>query len=312
MDLRSFKIHGGDRHVRAVLGDHRGAQARDLEGAAFERVWAAAGSLLARLADEAGAAVRALSVDGVGRALRLTTDTAPPRPLVLTGPQFEAVARDIAPLARAILAEVRARSDDLAGATPSQAAFWEHLYRDDDAGWEIGRAAPPLAAYFKKRENSPAGLRTLVIGCGRGHEARLLAGLGARVTAIDLATRAIAAAQAATPADVHIDFRVHDLFAPLGQRFDLVVEHTCFCAIEPTRRDEYVQRVADLLDAGGALVGLFYDHGRAGGPPHTTSAEELRERFEGSFVIEALAPAEGSVLAREGQELLGRFVRRPA
>lgn len=307
MDLRSFKIHGVDRHVRLVIGDHRGEQARDLEGAAFERVWQAAGPLLARLGEQAGAAVRALSVDGLGRVLRLTTATEPPRPHVLAGPAFAAVAADIAPLARAILAEVRTRGEDLSGATASEAAFWEHLYRDDEAGWEIGRAAPPLANYFAAR--SPAGLRTLVIGCGRGHEARMLAGLGARVTAIDISTRAIAAARAATPAGTAVEFRVHDLFVPLGERFDLVVEHTCFCAIEPERRDEYVARMAGALVDGGALVGLFYDHGRPGGPPHTTSEPELRERFGRVFKIEELATAEGSVLAREGQELLGRFVK---
>lgn len=307
MDLRSFKLHRGDRHVRAVLADHRGERPRDLEGPAFERVLAAAEPLLTTLARDAGAEVRAVSVDGVARVLRLTTATEPPRPLVLAGSAFEAHAVAIAAVARTILGELRPRSEDLAGATPSQAAFWEHLYRDDEAGWEIGRAAPPLADWFAV--HPPTGLRALVVGCGRGHEARMLAGHGARVTAIDLATRAIAAARAATPDDVTIDFRVHDLFEPLAGTFDVVVEHTCFCAIDPARRDEYVDRVADLLAPGGSLVGLFYDHGRPGGPPHTTDAAELRRRFTRRLTIAGLATATGSVLARGGQELLGVFVR---
>jgi SAM-dependent methyltransferase len=310
MDLRSFKLHRVDRHVRVVLGDHRGQHPRDLHGDAFERVHAAAAPLLAELATQAGAELRALSVDGVAGVVRLTTATEPPRPLVLRGPEHAALAELLAPLARALLAELRTRSPDLPGATPSQAAFWEQLYRDDvEAGWELGRAAPPLVEYFEAQP--PTGLRVLVLGCGRGHEARLLAGLGAAVTALDLAPAAIAAAIAATPAGLAIDYRVGDLFelsrAPAC--FDLVAEHCCFCAIEPARRDEYVEQVAAALVPGGALVGLFYSHGRPGGPPFTVDADELRARFGRRFTVDSLAPAVGSVLGRQGQELLARFTR---
>jgi SAM-dependent methyltransferase len=227
------------------------------------------------------------------------------------GPEHAALAGVLAPVARAILAELRSRSPDLPGATPSQAAFWEQLYREDvEAGWELGRAAPPLADYFLA--HPPTGRRVLVLGCGRGHEARLLAGLGATVTAIDLAPAAIAAAVAATPPTLNIDYRIADLFE-LSQdpaRYDLIAEHCCFCAIEPTRRDEYVDSVAGALVPGGALVGLFYAHGRPGGPPFTVDADELRARFGRRFTVETLTPAANSVLGRQGQELLGRFLRR--
>jgi SAM-dependent methyltransferase len=304
MDLRSFKFHRPDRHVRAVLGDHRGQISRDLEGDAFDRVAAVADKAMAGLEQQAGA-VRALSVDGVARVLRLTTDTTPPRPLVLTEADFERYAGELSPLARAILGEVRARQEDLAGVTPSQAAFWEHLYAGDDAGWEIGRAAPPLMDFFEK--NPPWGARVLVVGCGRGHEARMLAELGARVTGVDLSKKAIAAARAMGPVDV--EYRVADLFEPMTEQFDVVVEHTCFCAIEAGRRDEYVDRMADALVEGGRLVGLFYDHGRPGGPPYTTDRSELVMRFGRRFSVEGLETAVGSVLARAGQELFGRFKR---
>lgn len=291
--------------MRAVVADHRGEQARDVEGEGVDRIEAAAAGLLAALERRAGG-VRALSVDGVGRVLRLTTDATPPSPLVISGAEFEALAREIGGLARAVLSEVRVRQEDLAGVTQSEAAFWEHLYRDDNAGWEIGRAAPPLAAYFKK--NSPRGSRVLVVGCGRGHEARVLARSGARVVAVDLAQKAIAAAQALDTEGL-VEYRVADLFTPTTERFDIVVEHTCFCAIEPVRRDEYVDRTADALVVGGSLVGLFYDHGRPGGPPFTTDAAELVRRFERRFRVAELGAAEGSVLARGGQELFGVFFR---
>lgn len=306
MDLRSFKIHGADKHVRVVLGDHRGERARDLYGEIFEGVLAAAGPLLRTLAARAGAPVRALSVDGVARVLRLTTAEAPPRPLVLVGQEFAGLIPELMPVVRAILAEVRIKGPDLLDASPSDAAFWEYLYRDEEAAWDLGRATPPLVSHFNK--HSPNGLRALVVGCGRGHDARMLAELGAKVTAIDLSTKGIAAARGLDVAGT-VDFRVADLFKLSGETYDLVVEHTCFCAIDPGRRDEYVDRMADALVPGGALVGLFFAHGRPGGPPFTTDAEELRRRFGRRFAIRSLAQAEDSVLMRAGQELLGWFVR---
>ena len=311
MDLRSFKIHRVDRHVRAVLGDHRGEHPRDLHGDAFERVHAAAMPLLTALAVSAGAELRAVSEDGVAGVLRLTTATDPPTALVLRGPEHAALTDLLAPIARAILAELRTRSPDLPGATPSQAAFWDALYSDGaETGWELGRATPPLVDYFAA--HSPTGLRVLVLGCGRGHEARLLAGLGATVTALDLAPAAIAAAIAATPPELKIDYQLGDLFelSRSPARHDLIAEHCCFCAIEPRRRDEYVDQVAAALVPGGALVGLFYAHGRPGGPPFTVDADELRARFGRRFTTEALSPAARSVLGRQGQELLGRFILR--
>ncbi len=308
MDLRSFKIHRPDRHVRAVLGDHRGVHPHDLYGEAFERVLGAAQPLLALLAGRAQAEVRALSLDGVARVLRLTTAETPPRPLVLPGPDLSDMSAEIAALARAVLRELYARSPDLPGATPSDADFWDHIYRDEAGGWELGRATPPLAGYFAAA--SPRGLRALVVGCGRGHEARLLAGLGAHVTAIDIAPTAIATAMASSAPG--IDYRVQDLFTlPRGpDRFDLVVEHTCYCAIEVARRGEYVDAVADLLVPGGQLVGLFYAHGRPGGPPFTVDAASVRAAFERRFTIDELVVATDSVLVRMGEELLARFTVR--
>lgn len=310
MDLRSFKIHRPDQHVRAVLVDHRGEHPHDLYGEAFARVLGAAEPLLTTLAARAGAEVRALSVDGLTRVLRLTTAEVPPRPLVLTGHELSDMSEVIAPLARAVLRELYTRNPDVPGMTPSDAAFWDRIYQDEAGGWEIGRPTPPLAAHFTAKP--PRDARALVVGCGRGHEARLLASLGARVTAIDIATTAISTARASTPETLAIDYRAQDLFdMPRGpDRFDLVLEHCCFCAIEPHRRDDYVDAVADLLVPGGRLVGLFYAHGRPGGPPFTVDAAALRTSFGRRFTVEGVAVTPDSVLTRMGEELLAGFTVR--
>ncbi|WP_353617220.1 hypothetical protein [Synechococcus sp. FACHB-909] len=44
-----------------------------------------------------------------------------------------------------------------------------------------------------------------------------------------------------------------------------IVEHTCFCAIDPGRRDAYIATVCRLLAPGGWLLGLFWCHRKPGG-----------------------------------------------
>jgi SAM-dependent methyltransferase len=215
-------------------------------------------------------------------------------------------------------------------ATPSQPTFWEQRYESGRTGWELGRAAPPLVHHFSRHDVT--GQRALVVGCGRGHEARLLAERGAAVVAVDFAPHAIAEARALTPAALlagghgevaegggavvpragTIDFRERDLFE-LGRepdRYDLVVEHCCFCAIEPGRRAEYVEVMAQVLFEHGQLVGLFRSFGKPGGPPYSIERGELEQCFAVRFDQLALTVPADSVPGRHNEELLGVFRRR--
>ena len=114
----------------------------------------------------------------------------------------------------------------------------------------------------------------------------MLAARGADVVAVDFAPTAMAEARALAAAEkLDIDFRQRDLFtlADDPERYDLVVEHSCFCAIDPARRGEYVDVVADVLADGGELVGLFWNHGKPGGPPFTVDKAELAATVRGAF-----------------------------
>ena len=102
--------------------------------------------------------------------------------------------------------------------TPSDGAYWEAAYAEHRDAWELGAAAPPLvraltgdAPWFAPTPTT----RAIVIGCGRGHEARLVASLGAHVVGLDFAAAAIADAARATPPELapRITWRQADLFA---------------------------------------------------------------------------------------------------
>jgi SAM-dependent methyltransferase len=162
----------------------------------------------------------------------------------------------------------------------------------------------------------------LVVGCGRGHEALLLARVGAegsQVVGIDLAPAAVRIAQGlADEAGLssRLSYQVQDLFAwPQSDpsqcgRYDLVVEHNCFCAIESEHRPQYVEAVSRLLRPGGRLVGLFYTHNYPGGPPYATSTEEIRSRLLPAFDITHEEVPTDSAITRAGLELLLVAVRR--
>ena len=76
------------------------------------------------------------------------------------------------------------------------ASNWDQRYLEGSDRWELGRPAPPLEAFLRtdSRAPQPPG-RVLVPGCGRGHEAALLADLGYEVIGLDFSSEAIQRAQ---------------------------------------------------------------------------------------------------------------------
>ncbi len=308
MDLRSCKLRWAAGHVRAVVVDAGGERGRDLEGAAAARVLAAAEPLRAAL--DAGA--DALSIDVGDRVVRASVPG-----VRADGARFAALEGEVREVARAILNELLPVRTADSQPAPSDPAFWSMVWQTGRDGWELGRAAPPLERWVAAHPARRA--RALVVGCGRGHEVRMLARAGAAevVVGVDFAPEAIAAARALTEAAAtagsQVEFHQADVFtlAAAPERYDLVLEHTCFCAIAPERRAEYARVMQAVLVPGGRLVGLFWQHGREGGPPFSVTRGEVEQLFTSTgFTVASAETAPDSVASRAGQEWLMEFVRR--
>jgi SAM-dependent methyltransferase len=192
--------------------------------------------------------------------------------------------------------------------TVNEAAFWQGLYERQGDRWELGGPAPPLVEYLARHPRLP-GEHIAVPGCGRGHDARLLARQGYRVRAFDFAEPAIREARAlAAQARVEVAFEQRDVFglaADYRGAFDGLWEYTCFCAIDPARRPEYVELVHALLKPGRWLLACFFPIGeRPGGPPFATTETEVRRLFEPRFAFEETHVPATSADGRQGREWL--------
>lgn len=202
------------------------------------------------------------------------------------------------------------------------ATDWEERYRQADTPWDKGTAHPALVRWLAGHPGHMTGT-VLVPGCGLGHDARAIAAAepAGDVLGLDIAPTAIAAAKA-VQGPANVAFRQGDLFdlpQELRRRFAWVWEHTCFCAIDADRRDDYATAVAGALQPGGKLLGVFYldpyrgDHRPGGGPPHGCTFEELVDRFtrRRQFQVVAEEVPSATYPEREGRERLILMERSP-
>ena len=189
---------------------------------------------------------------------------------------------------------------------------WQQHYDEDDLGWDLGQVAPPFVNLFESKTIFPG--KTLVPGCGRGHEVIFLAENGFEVTAVDFSLGAINHLQPTIQERklkceiLHMNF--FEMDAVHNEAFDMVIEQTFFCAISPEQRTSYVSTVARALKQGGMLAGLFYHTGEDGGPPYNTTREDIVKHFSDSFEIRQLTKAEDSAEKRKNKEWLVILIKK--
>lgn len=189
----------------------------------------------------------------------------------------------------------------------NSASFWEESYRSGRTGWDLGMPTPVFRRLAESKQFQPG--KMLVICAGRGYDARMFARLGFQVTAVDFAEDAVKEMQSlldpGLPMEV-IQADIFDLPAFMNEEFEYILEYTCFCAIDPQRRAEYIESVSSLLKPGGFYIALAFPIGqRTGGPPFLVSPDELIDPLgdQGFDLVSREIPHD-SVPGREGIEEL--------
>lgn len=194
---------------------------------------------------------------------------------------------------------------------------WQQRYLDGDTLWEKGEAAPPLRELIERLGVEIFGDEEVwVPGCGVGHDVRLLASHGVKAVGLDLAPAAIEAARSHSRVGRE-RYELMDFLDPAqrkGRLAGAIWEHTCFCAIDPTRRGDYARSAAEVLAPGRLLTGVFFltphDPGEEKeGPPHEATTEEIDACFAPYFErVEAWVPM-SAYPGREGREWLAVYKR---
>lgn len=188
-------------------------------------------------------------------------------------------------------------------------AFWSEKYNSGETGWDIGHISTPLKEYIDQLSNKD--LKILIPGGGNSYEAEYLFNNGFTNTfVVDISAIPLRNFSLRVPSFPKENL-LHSDFFELEDSFDLILEQTFFCALNPSLREMYVNKMGQLLKAGGKLVGLLFNIPlNSHQPPFGGNKEEYISLFSEKFKIERMETAYNSIPKRKGNELFFIF-RKP-
>lgn len=180
--------------------------------------------------------------------------------------------------------------------------YWTQRYIQNETGWDMGMASPPLTAYFDQLVSKD--LSILIPGAGNAYEADYLSEKEFKhITVCDLSSVPLKRFEG--------NKKIHAIqgnFFELEGSFDLIVEQTFFCALDPELRMAYAEKCYQLLNPGGKIAGLlFKSHFEKQGPPFGGTKEEYQILFGNKFHIREMSDAYNSIPPRFGNELFVIF-----
>lgn len=187
--------------------------------------------------------------------------------------------------------------------------FWDSKYSDNETGWDLNQVSPPIQAYFEQITNKE--LKILIPGGGNSHEAEYLFTQGfTNVTVIDIAKEPLENLKKRVPNFPDSQLLHQDFFA-LNTTFDLVVEQTFFCAIDPKFRKQYVSKMHEILVPQGKIIGLLFDAPlNTEHPPFGGNQQEYISLFSDMFILKTMEPAHNSISPRMGKEVFINFIKK--
>lgn len=181
-------------------------------------------------------------------------------------------------------------------------AFWSSKYQEGETGWDMGEVSPPIKAYIDQLDNKEISI--LIPGAGNAYEAAYLFEKGfVNVTVLDLAKEPLDNFKKRVPEFPNEKLIQQNFFDHEGS-YDLIIEQTFFCALDPSLRMNYINKMKSLLKDNGKLVGLLFDFRLSDeGPPFGGDADAYSLAFQKEFNLKTLAPCYNSIKPRAGKEL---------
>ena len=193
------------------------------------------------------------------------------------------------------------------------AETWSARYDLGSIPWDLGRAHPELAARLADDVTLGIGRvgSVLVPGAGTGHDAAAFAAAGWQTTALDIAPAAEPALRARLE-DVDADVVIGDALGFRPERlFDLVFDHTFFCALDPDARPEFGAMADRVLSDFGSVVSIVFPLGKPaehGGPPWGFVPSDISEVLGSGFELVESSP-EAKIPGRRWPHVWARWKR---
>jgi len=187
--------------------------------------------------------------------------------------------------------------------------FWDNRYKTKEIGWDLGEISPPLKAYFDQLTNKE--LRILIPGGGNSYEAEYLHHKGfSNVFVVDVSKTALENFKKRVPTFPSENL-IHQNFFDVDMLFDLLVEQTFFCAINPTLRSDYAKKASEILTPKGKIIGLMFNVPlNEDYPPFGGNKKEYLHYFTSYFTIKLMEDCYNSIESRKNKELFVNLVKK--
>jgi SAM-dependent methyltransferase len=187
--------------------------------------------------------------------------------------------------------------------------YWEKRWQNKETGWDTGAVTIPLKTYFDQIIDK--NIKILIPGCGNAYEAEYLFQQGFKNTfIIDIAPQALDSFSKRVPDFTKSNLICDDFFNHINQ-YDLIVEQTFFCALDPKLRESYIKKMHELLKPKGKLVGVLFNIPlNSAHPPFGGNKAEYEKQFSPYFNFKHFTTCYNSIKPRENNELFVVFVKR--
>jgi thiopurine S-methyltransferase len=180
--------------------------------------------------------------------------------------------------------------------------YWQERYKTNQTGWDAGSITTPIKEYIDQLKDK--SIKILIPGCGNAHEAAYLWQQGfINVFLLDFVAEPLNNFSKQFPNFPKSHLLLKDFFE-LDEKFDLIIEQTFFCALEPKLRTSYTEKMYQILYPEGKLVGvMFSSEFKKEGPPFGGTKTEYQALFERYFDIAKMEECYNSIEPRKGNEL---------
>lgn len=187
--------------------------------------------------------------------------------------------------------------------------YWEERYQKGEDKWNVGEISTPIKEYIDQLKDK--NIKILIPGAGNGYEFEYLIKNGFKNSfVVDYATTPLENIKKRVP-DLNENQVINSDFFELEGNFDLIIEQTFFCALNPELREDYVRKMKSLLNSKGKIAGLLFEFPlTAEGPPFGGSKEEYISLFQKDFNIVTMEMAYNSIAPRKNKELFVIFEKK--